>query len=73
MTGDKGNFLNFKEEKRGNVYYGNNGSTKIIGKGMVSLGNLRYQANNVLLVENMKHNILSVSQMYDQGNNLTFD
>ena len=38
MTGDKGNFLNFKEERGGNVYFGDNGSTKIIGKGMFSLG-----------------------------------
>ena len=28
---------------------------------------------NVLLVENMKHNLLIVSQMCDQGHTLTFD
>jgi hypothetical protein len=30
-------------------------------------------AENVLLVENMKHNLLSVSQMCDQGHTLLFD
>ena len=63
MTGYKGNFLNFKEEKGGNVYFGDNGSTKIIGKGTVSLGNKKTKEENVFLVENMKHNILIVIQM----------
>jgi hypothetical protein len=29
--------------------------------------------NNVLLVEDMKHNVLSVIQMCDQGHKVTFD
>ena len=40
---------------------------------MVTLGIQRTKANNVLLVENMTHNHLSVSQMCDQGHTLTFD
>ena len=73
MTRDKVNFLKFKEERGGNVYFGDNGTTKIIAKGRVTLGNQRTKANNVFLVENMKHNILSVIQMCDQGHTLTFD
>ena len=73
MTGNKENFLKFIEEKGGNVYFGDNGSANILGKGMVSLGDKRTKAENVLQVENMKHNLLSVNQMCDQGHILTFD
>jgi hypothetical protein len=53
--------------------FGNDNSTKIIGKGTVSLGNKDVVENNVLLVENMKHNLLSVSQMCEHGNTLIFN
>ena len=48
-------------------------STKILGKGTVSPGNNKAKAENVLLVENIKPNLLSVSQTCDQGHILTFD
>ena len=73
MTGDEGKFLNIKEERGGNVFFGDNGSTKIIGKAMVTLENQRTKAKNVLLIANKKHKLLSVSQMYDQRHTLTFD
>ena len=73
MIENKGDFLNFIEEKGGNVYFGYNVSFNIIGKGMVSLGNKRNKEDNVLLVDNMKHYLLSMSQMCDQGHTLTFD
>ena len=73
MTQDKNNFLKFKEDKGGNVYFGDNGSAKICGKGMVIIGNRKPKADNVLLVENMKHSILNMSQMCDKKNTLTFD
>ena len=72
MTLNKENFFNFREEMGGNACFGDIESAKIIGKGMVSLGNRKTKENNVLLVENMKHNLLSVSQMCDQGNALAF-
>jgi hypothetical protein len=37
------------------------------------LGTRNTKAENVLLVENMKHNLLCVSQMCDQGHKVTFD
>jgi transposase InsO family protein len=51
----------------------NDDSTKIIGKGTVRIGNKNTKEENVLLVEDMKHNLLSVSQMCDQGHKVTFD
>jgi hypothetical protein len=73
MTGDKNIFITLKKERDGSVSFGNDNSTKIIGKGTVKLGSKDAKAENVLLVENMKHNMLSVSQMCDQGHRLIFD
>jgi hypothetical protein len=41
--------------------------------GIVRIGKKDTNEKNVLLVEDMKHNILSVSQMCDQGHKLVFD
>jgi hypothetical protein len=46
---------------------------RIIGRGTVKLGSKDATTKNVLLVEDMKHNLLSVSQMCDQGHRLVFD
>jgi hypothetical protein len=48
-------------------------SAKILGKGIVSLGNNKTKEKDVLMVENIKLNLLSVSQTCDQGHILTFD
>jgi hypothetical protein len=73
MTGDKNMFLTLKKERDGSVSFGNNHSTKIIGRGTIKLGRKDAMEENVLLVEDMKHNLLSVSQMCDQGHTLQFD
>jgi hypothetical protein len=73
MTGDKDKFLTLQKEKNGSVSFGNDNSPKIIGEGIVRIGNKNEKAQNVLLVEDMKHNLLSVSQMCDQVYKLTFD
>ena len=61
MTGDKNRVVDLKKEKDGPVTFGNNNSAKILGRGIVSLGSKYAMAENVLLVEDMKHNLLSVS------------
>jgi hypothetical protein len=73
MIGDKDKFLTLKKERDGSLSFGNNDSTKIIGRGTIKIGNKDTKAENVLLVEDMKQNILSVSQMCDQGQKLVFD
>jgi hypothetical protein len=65
MTGDKSKFLTLSESKSGNVTFGNDAPGKIKGKGMVSLSNGKGKAQDVLFVEGMKHNLLSVSQVCD--------
>ena len=61
MIGDKNRFFDLKKIKDGSVTFGNNNSSKILGRGTVSLGSKYEMAENVLLVEDMKHNLLSVS------------
>jgi transposase InsO family protein len=73
MTGDRDKFLTLRKERDGSVSFGNDDSSKIIGKGIVRIGNKNEKAENVLLVEDMKHNLLSVSQMCDQGHKVTLD
>jgi hypothetical protein len=72
MTGDQDKFISLKR-KGGNVAFGDDSSAKILGEGVVELGRKNVKAKNVLLVEDLNHNILSVSKMCDQGYTLTFD
>jgi hypothetical protein len=73
MTSDRDKFLTLRKERDGSVSFINDDSTKIIGKDTVRIRNKNTKAENVLLVEDMKHNLLSVSQMCDQGHKVTFD
>jgi hypothetical protein len=72
MTGNQNKFITLKEEKGGNVTFGYNVSTRMVGKCVVSLDNGKTKTHNVLYVEGLKHNLLSVILMCDQGYNLTF-
>jgi hypothetical protein len=64
MTGNRDKFETLKKQK-GKVIFGDNASGNIIGKVIVSLG--KYKAKNVLLVENLKPSLLSVSQTWTKG------
>ena len=73
MTGDRDKFLTLQKEIDGSVYFGNDDSSKTIGKGTIRIGNKNEKAKNVLLAEDMKHNLLSVIQMCNQAHKVTFD
>jgi hypothetical protein len=73
MRDDRYMFLTLIKERDGSVSFGNDDLAKIIGIDTVRIGNKNTKAENVLLVEDMKHNFLSVSQMCDQGHKVTFD
>jgi hypothetical protein len=73
MKGDRDMFITLRKERYGSISFRNDDSTKIIGKGTIRIGNKNTKAENVLLVEDMKHNLLSVSQMCDQGHKVTFN
>jgi hypothetical protein len=73
MACDKDRFLTLRKERDGSVYFGNDDSSRIIQRGTTIIGNKDTKEENVLLVEEMKHNILSVSQKCDQGHKIVFD
>jgi len=73
MAGHKNIFISLNKERDGSVSFVNENSTKIIGKCIVKLGSKDSKEKNALLVENMKHNLISVSQMSDQGHRIIFD
>jgi hypothetical protein len=72
MTGDRSKFLTLNDSKSGNVTFGNDAPGKIKGKGIVNLCNEKRKAQDVLLVEYLKHNLLSVSQVCDRGGEVVF-
>ena len=72
MSGEKEKFISMLEQKYGNVTFGNDAPEKIRGKGMVSLSNGKWKAQDVLCVDGLKHNLLSVSQMCDKGCEVVF-
>ena len=57
-------FLNLKPIKGGNVSFGGMGKGKIIGIGKIGIPSLA-SIDNVLYVEGLKYNLLSISQFYD--------
>jgi hypothetical protein len=72
MIGDRTNFITLNKNE-GNVTFGYNGRSKIIGKGILNLDNIKAKIEKCMCVEDLKHNILSVSQMCDQGHNIIFN
>jgi hypothetical protein len=72
MTEDQDKFINLKR-KGGNVAFGDDSYAKILEEGIVEIGRKNVKEKNVLLVEDLNHNLLSVSKMCDQGYTLTFD
>ena len=71
MTRNKNTFQKL-QAKIGTSTFGNDDSFKLLGKGTITLGSKDTRTKNVLLIENMRHNLLSVSQVCDQGHVLTF-
>jgi hypothetical protein len=72
MTRDKDNFMSISKSKIGNVTFGNDEPGKIMGKGMVSLSNGKGKSQDVLLVDGLKHNLLSVIKKCDRGCEVVF-
>ena len=72
MTGDPNKFIKLRKDNKGRVTFGDNMTSKIIGKSTVVV-NSKIKAENVLLVENLKPNILNVSQTCDKRHICIFD
>ena len=71
MTGDKSNFINLKYKDGGNVTFGDDAKGKVIGIGQVGMIPSPC-INDVYLVNGLKHNLLSISQLCDNGHEVVF-
>ena len=72
MIGDKEKLQSYSAlEKERKVSFGNDTPVVIKGKGSILLKE-KVKARNVMYVDGLKHNLLSVSQMCDQGNEVVF-
>lgn len=60
MLEDERKFLSLRKTKDGHVILGDNTPTKVLGKGKGNLGDEKEKSVGVLVVEGLKHNILSV-------------
>ncbi len=72
MTGDASKFLLIKPTKGGSVTFGDNSKGKILGIGSVGK-DLSSSIEDILLVQSLKHNLLSISQLCDKGNRVIFE
>ena len=73
MTGIRSIFQKLTPLKSGgDVGFGGNQKGKIIGKGSIGDGKIPV-INDVLLVERLLHNLLSISQIADKGYDVIFN
>ena len=72
MTGDKTKFYLLTESEGGQVTFGENSKGKIIDSRKVGK-NLSSCIDDVMLVEGLTYNLLSISQLCDKGHKVLFD
>ena len=72
MIGDESQFIMLDAKNGGMVTFGDNGKGKIIGIGNVGITPSKY-IENILLVDGLKHNLLSISQFCDKGYKIIFE
>ena len=71
MTGDKSKLSSFTPKDGGFVTFDDNSKGKIIGVG--NINNYSSCIENVLLVDGLKHNLISISQLCDKDYKVIFD
>ena len=72
MMGDSSKFIYLKPTQGGEVVLGDDTRCKIIGISKVGI-NSSSHINNVRMVEGLKHNLLSISQLCDKGYRVVFE
>src|ERR1044072_3513781 len=72
MTGERHLFQKLELKAGGVVGFGGNQKGKIIGSGTIGFGKSSF-IKNVLLVEGLMHNLLSISQLADNGYDVLFN
>ena len=72
MTGDVEQFTSLNARDGGSVTFDDNGKGKIIGTGKINIIPSSFN-ENVLYVDGLKHNFLSISQFCDKGFKVIFE
>ncbi|XP_073030787.1 uncharacterized protein [Primulina eburnea] len=72
MTGSKDHLIDFVELRSGHVTYGGGAKGRIAGKGTLNVDGLP-NLHNVLYVEGLNSNLISISQLCDDGLHVKFD
>src|ERR1044072_1275253 len=72
MTGERHMFQELELKPGGVVGFGGNQKGKIIGSGTIGYGKSS-SIKNVILVEGLMHNLLSISQLADNGYDVIFN
>ena len=72
MIRDASKFTHISPKNSGHVTYGDNNKGKILRIGKIGM-NPSTSIENVLLVDGLKHSLLSVSQLCDKGFLVSFD
>ncbi|NAU72134.1 hypothetical protein EE085_29455, partial [Klebsiella pneumoniae] len=70
MTGDRTLFSSLIQKDGGYVSLGDNTKCKVIGVGTIGYDSSAIE--EVLLVEGLKHNLISISQLCDRGYDISF-
>ena len=71
VTGDKTKFAKLELKEEGFVTYGDNNKGRILGNGVIGNGS-SFNIKNVMLVEGLKPNLISISQLCDKGFKVMF-
>jgi len=71
MTGEKSSFLSLTASEGESVAFGNGKSGRIVGIGKIG-ESLSHFIDNVYLLDGLKHNLLSVSQLWNKDNLVVF-
>jgi len=72
MTGDKTKFAKLELKDECFMTYGDKNKGKILGNGVIRNGS-SFNIKNVFLVEGLKHNLISISQLCDKGYKVVFE
>jgi len=73
MSRDRSKFHFLKKVKSGHVAFEGSKATRVLGYGKANLGENRTNDKYVWLIEGLKNNILSVSQIVDEGKEVIFN
>ncbi|KAK2973849.1 hypothetical protein RJ640_003257 [Escallonia rubra] len=71
MTGNHSLFSHITLKDGGLVTFGDNSNGKIIGKGKIGIGSI--SIDNVSLVDSLKFNLISISQLIGSGHKVQFE